>query len=461
MKIVISGGTEIGMLFARTLASSHDVHVIESAPHAIEVLEQLDLQVVNGNPTSLSVLQEAHVAEADAFIGCAHSDEVNVISCLAVKQLSKAQTFCFVNKAHYFETFAGELGEHLAIDRLIWPEMLLGEYIAQILTVPGAIDVKVFEHEDLKLLEFRLKTGNSAVGKKLKDLGIPRGALAVALFRDDQVIIPGGMTTLYRNDKIIFMGHEASMRKIESRFNPNPGKNLNVVIIGGGNVGYILAKALEPFSHFKVRIIEKSLPQCQLLTERLAERILVMHADGTDVGFLRSQQVENCDCLVAVTGNDERNLFVAMHAKMLNVKKVITRAHSTENIEFFEKLGIDVALSAQFNAVQSVCRQISDDAIDVFTIFEKGKAEIREVVVPNGFPPSRLMDLRLPEGVIIAAIRRGGHTVVPGGEDKLKEKDHLRVFCAKDQGEALTGYLQQRAREVAAEIEAEEAGKAS
>ncbi|HOI90362.1 MAG TPA: Trk system potassium transporter TrkA [Candidatus Rifleibacterium sp.] len=458
MKVVISGGTEIGLLFAKTLASDHDVHVIESLPHALEQLEQLDLQVIVGNPTSLAVLQEARVPEADAFIGCAHSDEVNVISCLAAKQLGKAETFCFVNKAHYFETFAGELGEHLAIDRLIWPEMLLGEYIAQILAVPGAIDVKVFEHEDLKLLEFRLKTGNSAIGKKLKDLGIPRGALAVALFRDDQVIIPGGMTTLYRNDKIIFMGHEASMRKIENRFNPNPGRNLSVVIIGGGNVGYILAKSLEAYSQFRIRIIEKSLPQCQLLAERLSEKVLILHADGTDIAFLRSQQVENCDCLVALTGNDERNFFVSMHAKMLNVKKVITRAHSTENIEFFEKLGIDVALSSQFNAVQSVCRQMSDDSIDVFTIFEKGKAEIREIVVPHHFPPTRLMDLRLPEGVIIAAIRRGGHTLVPGGEDKLKEKDQLRVFCAKDQGEALSEFLLQTARDAAAAKEAESGG---
>jgi len=458
MKIVISGGTEIGLLFAKTLAAEHDVHVIESLPHAVEQLEQLDLQVVNGNPTSLTVLQEARVAEADAFIGCAHSDEVNVISCLAAKQLGKAETFCFVNKAHYFETFAGELGEHLVIDRLIWPEKLLGEYIAQILAVPGAIDVKVFEHEDLKLLEFRLKTGDSAIGKKLKDLGIPRGALAVALFRDDQVIIPGGMTTLYRNDKIIFMGHEASMRKIENRFNPSHTRSINVVVVGGGNVGYILAKTLEVYPNFRIRIIEKSLPQCQLLTERLSDRVMVMHADGTDVSFLRSQQVENCDCLVAVTGNDERNFFVSMHAKMLNVKKVITRAHSIENIEFFEKLGIDVALSSQFNAVQSVSRHISDDSIDVFTIFEKGKAEIREIVVPADFPASRLMDLKLPEGVIIAAIRRGGHTLVPGGEDKIKGKDHLRVFCAKDQGETLSDYLVQIVRDAAAAEEAENGG---
>ena len=109
MKIIISGGTELGILFAKTLVADNDLRVIETSPKAIEQLEQLDLQIIRGNPTGISVLQEAQVADADIFIACAHSDEVNVISCLAVKQLGIAKTFCFVNKSHYFQTFAGEL----------------------------------------------------------------------------------------------------------------------------------------------------------------------------------------------------------------------------------------------------------------------------------------------------------------------------------------------------------------
>jgi len=444
MKIVISGGTEIGLLFAKVLADKNDLHVIESDSESIKKLEQLDLQVVNGNPTALSVLQEARIEHADAFIACAHSDEVNVISCLAVKQMSKARTFCFVNRAHYFETFAGELGEELIIDRIIWPEMLLGEYIAQIITVPGAIDVKIFESEDLKLLEFRLKPGDTAIGKHLKDLNVPTGALAVALFREERVVIPGGMTKLADGDKIIFIGHEASMRKVEQRFNPAPGrKSQNVVIVGGGNVGFILAKTLEMSGNVKVRLIESSIKQCESLADRLSDKVLILNADGTDPSFLRAQQVANCDCLVTLTGNDERNLFVSMHAKQLNAKKVITRAHNVDNIDFFEKLGVDVALSSQFIAVQSVNRQILDESVDVFTIFEKGKAEIREVSVPAHFPPTKLMDLKLPEGVIIAAIRRGGRTMVPCGQDKVKGKDNLRVFCASDRGETLMNFLQE------------------
>ncbi|MGI6444804.1 MAG: Trk system potassium transporter TrkA [Candidatus Ozemobacteraceae bacterium] len=453
MKIIISGGTELGILFAKTLVADNDLRVIETSPKAIEQLEQLDLQIIRGNPTGTSVLQEAQVADADIFIACAHSDEVNVISCLAVKQLGIAKTFCFVNKSHYFQTFAGELGEKLAIDKIIWPEMYLGEYIAQILTVPGAIDVKFFENEDLKLLEFRVKTSEHGVGKMLKDLNIPKGVLVVSLVRGEEVIIPSGLTTLHRNDKIIFVGHESAMRKIENRFKTGNNKNMNVVIIGGGKVGYILGKALEPFTNIRVRIIEKSPVQAQFLAENLSERILILNADGADPAFLKTLQLNECDCLVALTGNDERNFYVSMHAKSLEAKKIITRAHFSESIDFFEKMGVDVALSSQLNAIQSVTKQISKDSIDLFTVVEKGKAEIRETTVPSDFPPSKLMDLKLPEGIIIAAIKRGGHTIVPCGQDKIKSGDHLRVFSATDKTDVITEFLKEIIRNSANEKE--------
>ena len=148
-----------------------------------------------------------------------------------------------------------------------------------------------------------------------------------------------------------------------------------------------------------------------------------------------------CDCIVAVTGNDERNLMVSMQAKLLNAKKIITRAHSIENADFFDKLGVDVAVSSQFNAVLNVSKLISEDSVDVFTTIEKGKAEIVEVIVPENFPATMLMDLKLPDGVVIAAVRRGSHTIVPCGVDKIKSGDTLRVFLTSATSGTITDFL--------------------
>lgn len=414
MKIVISGAAQLGYLFAKSYCAKEDVFVIESDEQNISKVEKLDVQVIRGNPSSLSTLQAAEIGKADIFIACNHSDELNIISCLAVKQLSNAATYCFVNKINYFETFAGELGEKLVIDQIIWPEQLLGKYIGQIISVPGAIDVKMFSHENLKLLEFRLKEGDDKIGKSLKDVRLPKGTLAVAVFRNDSVIIPDGSTRFEKLDKIIFMGLAESIRKLENRFMKNEQKRPNIIVVGGGNVGSIVAQYLSGCA--RVRLIENSYQRCMYLAEALPEDILVMNADGTDPNVLKAQQIETADCLVAVTGSDERNLFVSMHAKTTGVKRIITRAHKIENIDFFEALGIDVALSSQLNAIHSVTKAISTENVDVFTFFEKGKAEIREIVVPKEFPATELMNLHLPAGVIIAAIRRGGRTIVPHGK---------------------------------------------
>ncbi|HNV70124.1 MAG TPA: TrkA C-terminal domain-containing protein, partial [Candidatus Ozemobacteraceae bacterium] len=289
--------------------------------------------------------------------------------------------------------------------------------------------------------EYRLKPTDPGVGCALKDISLPKETLVTAIIRQEQVIIPSGATVLETGDKVIFMGLEAGMRKLEHRYNPHMGGRLDVIIVGGGNVGFMLAELLAPLSLVKLKIVEKSPERCKFLAANLPDRVLVLHADGTDVEFLTSLQIQNCHCLVASTGTDERNLLVSLLAKQLKVPNVITQTTKPGNVGFFEKVGVDVALSAHYNAIKNVVRKIDSEGIDVLTIIEKGQADIVEVVVPSDFQPRRLMDLHLPTGVIIAAIRRSSHTIVPHGSDKIKPKDHLRVFCTSGRGETLAEYL--------------------
>ena len=449
MKVVIAGGTELSFQFAKALTKDNDVTVIVDNFKTADLFIQLDLQVVTGSSTSLAVLQESKIADANAFIACAHSDEINVISCLAVKQISRARTFCFVNKEHYFKTFAGELGEQLAIDSIIWPEMFLGRDIADIIAVPGAIDVKFFGNEDLKLLEFRATKLEHGIGKELRELNIPKGVLAVSVIRNTEVIIPNGLTKIQWNDKIIFVGHANPMKIIETRFRPDNDKNLNVVIIGGGNVGFNLCKALEPYKHIHITLVESNEARAQFLSTELSDNVLILNANGSDPETLKGINLSDCDCLVALTGSDERNLFVSMQAKLHKAQKIITRAHKIDNIDFFEKLGIDVAVSSQINVVQSITKEISEKAADIYTFIEKGKAEIREIVLPEKFPTTVIMDLKLPEGIIITAIKRGNKTIVPSGQDRIKENDRLRFFCATGKGDAINGFITETIRNYA------------
>lgn len=435
VRIVISGGGDLGVLFARELGSQHELFVIEPVPTNLEKFDEFDLQVIQGSPTNLEVLKLAEVGQADVFIACAHSDEVNIISSLAAKQMGRAKTFCFVNKDHYFETFLGELGDKLVIDQLVWPEKMLAEDIARIISVPGAVDVEVIEKDVLKLLEFPLRGDHPFIGKKLRELELPKGVLVVAVVRNREVSIPSGSSELQLGDKVIFMGADAGMRKLEHRFNPSDHTHQRVAIIGGGNVGLMVARNLQADRNLDVQVIDQSMSRCQFLSQELESNIMVVHADASDIEFLQSHRISDCDCLVALTETDEKNLLVSLLAIQLKVRKVITRVTKPRNAELFEKVGVDVALSSRSTAIRNVVRTINAHGMSVMTLIEEGKAEILEIQVPEGFEPRLLKDMRLPEGIIIAAIRRKAHTIVPHGEDKIKPEDRLRVFCTVGKGQ--------------------------
>ncbi len=441
MKVVISGGGELGLLFLKELSDAHDLYVIEPNPGMVELLEEFDAQIIQGNPTDLSILKSAQTGESDYFIACAHSDEVNVIASLAAKQLGKAITFCFVNKDHYFETFLGELGQHLVIDHLIWPEKLLVEDITRIISVPEAVDVEVIEKDVLKLLEFPLKSEGPYAGKLVRELNLPPGVLMVAVVRGREVSIPGGQTKLEAGDKVIFIGIQKSMRQIERRFAPSRKSRQEVTIVGGGIVGFMLAKSLKEVGNLDIKIIESSLPKCQSIAAQLPEDVLVLNGDGADIEFLQANQIPESECLVAMTETDEKNLLISLLAKQMKVSKVITRVKKPRNAELFEKVGIDVSLSSRSTAVKNVIQRVNSQGINLMTVIEEGKAEILEVEVPGDFKAAPLMELKLPEGVLIAAIRRSAHTIVPHGGDRIKPGDRLRIFATAGKGPAVRAFF--------------------
>ncbi|HOY69112.1 MAG TPA: Trk system potassium transporter TrkA [Candidatus Ozemobacteraceae bacterium] len=440
MRIVLSGGGEISYLLTRELSQQHDLFVIEPDPMLGERFRELDVQVIQGVATNLETLRQAEVSRADFFIGCAHSDEVNIISCLAAKQIGKARTVCFVNKEHYFETFQGGLGAHLAIDCLLWPEKLLAEDIARIITVPGAVDVEVVEKDMLKLIEFKLGTDHPDVGKPLRDLDLPKGTLMVALVRDQEVVIPGGATRLAAWDKVVFFGTEDGMRQLVNRYDPPRRGKQEVIVVGGGNAGMLLAECLEAMGNVSVRLIELAPARAQTLASRLSHT-MVLNADGTDMEFLSTQQMHDCDCLIALTTSDERNLLLALMARQLKARKIITRVANPANQPLFERVGVDVALSSRLAAVRIVTLMINSQGMNVLNVIEGGKAEVLEIQVPERFPESLLKEMKLPDGVIIGAIRRGAHLVIPHGDDLIRPGDFLRAFCKAGQDAGLRQLL--------------------
>lgn len=433
MHIIILGGGRIGYGLAKSLAAQHDVFVIDSDPGRADRFSHLDVDFVLGSGTSPEALQRAGAPRASLFIAATRLDEVNIVACSVASQLGSGQTICFVSKEDLLESAEGpeSLRQHFGITRVVWPEAQLADAIERIIMAPGAIDAVAFADGRIQLLEFRLEEGSLIAHRPISSLNLPLGVVIVAVRHEDSISIPRGGSTLIPGDRVVLMGNREGMDSFRRHLLPRAEASpQQVTIIGGGDVGYRLAQKLDRVKGMRLRVIESRRERGEMLAATL-RNALILNGDGTDLELLESEEIGRSDVLVSVIDNDERNLLASLLGRQLGVGKIITRVSKTANLRLFERVGIDVALSARGAAVTSVVHQIDGGRASLLALLEEGQARVVELVVPDGYPASAIKDLNLPAESIVGTILRGGDALVPGGEDQICGGDRLLVCCTE------------------------------
>lgn len=437
----------MGSSLARALAASHEVVVIDHDPDVAGAFQSMDVEFLLGSGTSADVLRQADVARADFFVAATALDEVNIVACALANRIGKPQTICLVSRAEFLGA-SGDGGglEAFGISRVVWPEAQLAADIEQIVTSPGAIDAEVFAGGIVRLLEYRLDAASPLTGASLGALHMPRGSLVVAVKRAGRMFVPRGATTLQAGDKVIIMGTPDAMRAVESMvLAGRTGGRLQVTIIGGGDVGLQLAERLEKTPSIDLRILERGVERGEMLAARL-KRTLVLNGDGTDLEFLESENVGQSDVLVSVIDNDERNLLASLLGRQLGVPKVVTRVGRPANLRLFERVGIDVAISARGAAVDSILHQITGGTTSLLAVIEHGEARVFELTVSPTFAPRQLKAMGGSQDAIVAAILRDGTAVVPRGDDTIGPGDRIVVFCTQDAVDRVRDYFTRQTR---------------
>lgn len=443
MKIVIYGATEVGCLLATEFFEDHDITVIDKEENRTDEFDKLDISFVKGNATDIGVLKAADIVNSDVFIACTTLDEANIVACLSAKKISGVRTICFVSKEEYRNTMElDKTGDYLGdffIDYVIWPEALLTQELFRIVTVAHALDVENFADGKARLLEYKVKPGSVIVGKMVKDCGFTKDTIIVGIKRDNLLFIPNGLTEINENDKLIFMGTSHSLDILAGTFFHEKEQVKSVAIIGGGNVGYMLARNLEDMK-IKTKIIEKNYERCEYLAQEL-NKTLVINGDGTNLKLLDEEEIGESDVVISVTNNDERNLLCSLLAKQLGVKRVISRVSKVLNIPLFEKVGIDIAVSPKTSAINEVRNDLDETDVDILATVEQGEAEVLEIIVQTEFNEKRIMDLRFPAPAIVGIIQRRNHVIIPKGDTLIREHDILIIFTKADTAEKVKKYF--------------------
>lgn len=440
MKIIIIGDGKVGYSLAESLSKeNNDVTIIDKDPEALKkASEFLDVMCIRGNGVSTSILMEAGVSAADLLIAATTSDEMNMVCCLTGKKLGADHTIARIRDPEY----AGELSilkRDLGLDMVINPEQACANEIARVLSYPSAVNVESFSKGRVELVEIKVTAEMSIAGVKLQDIAgkVPSSVLIGAVQRADEVIIPKGNFQIMADDQIYVIGKPSNIFDFCVRIGIYAQKVRNVMIIGGGRIAYYLAGYLEEIG-MKSKIIEIDRDRCLELSELLPST-LIINGDGSDETVLYSESLNDMDAFVSLTGRDEENLMAALFAKQNGVHKVVAKINRVNYTSVIKTLGIDSVLSPKQITANGIVRFVRglknalENPVETLYKIVDGRAEAVEFIANQStkFLNVPLKDLRLVQGVLVAAIVRKNEIIIPHGKDVIKQGDSV-ILIVKD-----------------------------
>ena len=200
------------------------------------------------------------------------------------------------------------------------------------------------------------------------------------------------------------------------------------MIIGGGKTGYYLAQKLSAFGA-TVKLVERNIERCRYLSTHL-DKVMVLHADGTDIDLLEEENLDEMDAFVTATGYDEENLLLSLSAKQHGIDDVIAKVSHENYMGLVEKMGVDMVLNPLDISASNILRYIQGSKRVLSSFLIQGQAQIMEVVANSkmrliGKP---LKELDLPKEILFVAIKRGDRVIIPNGETTIKLNDRLTIF---------------------------------
>jgi len=436
MKIIILGAGQVGTSVADNLASeANDITVVDTDAQKLEDLQdRLDLRTVTGHASHPEVLARAGAEDADMIIAVTNSDETNMIACQVAYTLFHTPTkIARVRSAEYLSQPELFTQEALPIDVLISPEQLVKNYIERLIEHPGALQVLDFAQGRVSLVAVKAYYGGPLVGHELRDLRkhMPNVESRVAaIFRRGRAIIPEGTTVIEADDEVFFVAAKKDIRAVMGELRKLDRPCKRVMLAGGGNIGYRLAKSLE--SRYQVKIIEHNLKTSKKLSEQLS-RSIVLHGDAADEELLMEENIENCDVFCALTNDDEANILSAMLAKRMGAKKVMALINRAAYVDLVQSGIIDIAISPQQATIGSLLAHIRRGDVAVVHSLRRGAAEAIEAIAHGDNKTSKVVgrmveEIPLPPGTTIGAVVRGDEVIIAHHDLVIEEDDHVIMF---------------------------------
>lgn len=433
MRIVVLGAGTVGTSVAEMLCQHrHSVTVVDHDPVvARRVNDELDVRGVAGAVAQSSVLFQAGVMDADLCLAVTSSDEGNLIAASMAKAMGARRVVARVYAPVFRDLSTFDYQRHFRIDRLLSLEHLSAMELARKIREPGSLAVENFAHGDIEMQELAVTKSTSAVGVPLKDLRLPRVVRIGSILRGGRLSIAEANDVVAVGDRVTLIGSRGDIDDVKSRFESEPPQKRGIVIAGGGETGYHLARVLEG-PHFAVVLLEEDRTRCEFLASHL-KQATVVHCDVQRRADLEEERVGSADVFVACTGEDENNIMACVEAKELGAKMTAALVSRPDYANVVEKLGIDETVSPREVVAKQILGFLNSGPV-VFRnpLLAGGGVEILEVEVLEGAPITEhvLAKVDLPAQCLVAAVIKESFVQVPGADDRIKPGDTVLLLAA-------------------------------
>ncbi len=433
MKIAVVGAGKLGLKIVNALVGgNHSITVIDKNEAILnKISQQYDVLVACGNAKQISLLKRESIHTFDFLIACTDSDEKNIVIASFAKKLGCTKVIARVRDPEHMNQM-DFIKETMNIDHIVNPDLGITLEIYKYLVEKYTLTNGIFSSGKVSLVQFKAKRLPRLIDLSMVEVSkVLPNMLVIALSRNGKIIIPHGQTTIEAGDTVYLIGEKDQIAELHRKVYEK-GKYTDlqkVMIAGGGKTGYYLADKLSEFG-VSVKLIEKSKERCYYLSTHLDD-VMVLHGDATDSTLLEEENLDEMDAFVAATGLDEENLLLALIAKQQDIEDVIAKVSRQSYKDLIERMGVDMVLNPLDIVASNILRYIQGSKRIISYLLIQGQAEIMEIIASEDMKLANtpLKHVKLPDGVLVAAIHRGPKVIIPNGDTEILADDKVTIFC--------------------------------
>ena len=449
MNIIICGAGRVGFTIAKLLSEQgHSITVIDQSGEDIQKInESLDVKAIVGKATYPSILEKANASETDMIIAVTRNDEINMLICqIAFSIFNIQKKIARIRSQDYLNPKFTRVynRENLPIDVIISPEIEIAKSIQRKLEAPGALDSVPFADNKIRLLEILIKDNCKLIDIKLNDLTkqFPNlEANIVSIIRNDKFFIPKKTDLIKKDDKIYVIINSTQTAETLEAFGHEEKISKKILIIGGGNIGFNLAKNIEEtLESVRVKIIEKDKGRAEYLANELNNSI-VINGNGLDEDVLTEANLDEAETVLALTNDDEDNLMVsvlvekfAKDQKEIDEKRTMALINKPNYSLLQSSLKIDDLIDPRMNTVSSILKHVHKGTIENAYTVSNGEYEVidAEIIETSELINKELKNSNLPEEIKIGAILRKDKVIIPRSNFIFQKDDRVVLLATKD-----------------------------